>query len=182
MSDFGGTIGLWVGATFITAVELLDLVISLFLICCWAPRRVPRQPAWNMHGAPPNWPAHGRVFPQGIRPRYPESISSDPPPPPPPRRTWCGRGGQKQRARCPLCRCWNKQTFSFEDIWKRMWLETFARGTNHMGIRWAEVFFTVFVFLCRGTLCSWHWLSLMVSVFSLIETNCSGYRAEWKQW
>lgn len=34
LSDFGGTIGLWVGATFITAVELLTFLLHLFCVKC----------------------------------------------------------------------------------------------------------------------------------------------------
>jgi hypothetical protein len=42
LSDFGGTIGLWIGATFITAIEVVDLLMQLiFYRCCVRGRRSP---------------------------------------------------------------------------------------------------------------------------------------------
>ena len=34
MADFGGVVGLWLGATFISAIELLDLFIQILAHCC----------------------------------------------------------------------------------------------------------------------------------------------------
>ena len=35
LSDFGGTIGLWVGASFLTAVEILDLMAQIIHFSYW---------------------------------------------------------------------------------------------------------------------------------------------------